>query len=416
MVRLTLGVLRLWAVIGLTALSGCGHDFRTQQNQATRLLDAGRLDSARVVITALAEKLPADTAVLGLEVRLYSAERRFREATDSYRRRLESSGGQSCELLATILRASLRDAESQVVRFALDASGLLGIVGVHDGLLQACRDMSPGVRQAAVDALGRMPIREVGFWTLVSCLQDASEHVRAAVLDAWLRNGDLRGYAFACSMQRDFSDYVLFRAAVLRVLALVDLPGWKLSSEETKLVGYIRRSAASRLGPLAMQAAECLVRLGEERHLALLGRGLSQGDDATRSYAVASLGDLRAREYLPDIVAATRDSAESVRWQAARALGEIGDTLTRPELVPLLADVSDAVRAEAAVALARLGAPGDLLVPLLADSSMPVRAAAVAALCARSTPLGPIQFADPWPDWLDLDDASGIVTCDDTAP
>jgi HEAT repeat protein len=80
-------------------------------------------------------------------------------------------------------------------------------------------------------------------------------------------------------------------------------------------------------------------------------------DDASaevRSAAAVALGDLGAKEALPQLLLAVEDAHPMVRQMAINALGELGDPRGEPRLTRALSDARPEVRYQALIAYARV--------------------------------------------------------------
>lgn len=343
--------------------------------EVARALDAGRIEEADRLSARLLAARPDDTVALGVRIRLLAAERRTGDAIPLYHRYVEIGQAHSSGLLLGLLNASFGDSSPAVVVTALAASGLLSIDTVLGEIVNACCDGHPWVRQTAIQALGYLPMRPASLGRLAWGGWDEEDCVRIATVDAFIRMRYDGGDDLTRICQYTDNDYLIWRLLVLHAL-----------SEQEVAVSRVRELLGSRFGTAAVQAADCLVRLGERRHLKLIARNLRSDDAATRWSAVTSLGELGAHEYRDDIVAALADTA--VRRSAIRALGELGDASVLSALVGFLSDSRVSVRTETILAVSRLaGAKAIPLVePLLTDSAVEVRTTAVAALYVLTRP------------------------------
>lgn len=103
-------------------------------------------------------------------------------------------------------------------------------------------------------------------------------------------------------------------------------------------------------------AVRTLALIGGEEAQALLAGRLGDPDEATRCAAALGLGQLRAADAVPALIAGLADRSGWVRDSSADALAMIGDPAL-PALVQALADPRDGVRVRAASALRKIVVP-----------------------------------------------------------
>lgn len=129
--------------------------------------------------------------------------------------------------------------------------------------------------------------------------------------------------------------------------------------------------------------ADTLAEIGEPAVPPLVAEGLTDSSKRVRRCAARALGLIgsAAEEALEGLVAALKDTSQSVRLLAIDALGEIGDSRAVAPLVALLDDKSDDVREAAVDALGQIGEPAleALREAYLATDSLRVRLAVIAA-------------------------------------
>lgn len=114
--------------------------------------------------------------------------------------------------------------------------------------------------------------------------------------------------------------------------------------------------------------AEIVLAFGPAAEPFLKQRLVSAPTAGERRLAAATLGELRAHEALPELLAALGNADDELVARAARALGRIGDTAATPALIDLLRDRRRAwfVRVAAATGLGGLDDPA--AAPALARS------------------------------------------------
>jgi HEAT repeat protein len=358
-----------WCALVLTAV-GCRPDVAATKGRAARLLDAASIDSARVLVSGLARRCPSDTGVLALQVRLYSAERRVREATDVLRQHDSLAGAHDPVLLVQVLGAVLGGGDIGCAINTIRACGELAAEPMYSAVEAALDDREPYVRRAAVYAIPRYH-RNDAVEALATAILDDDPMVRAEMLKSAARLGDKRMLDLTRVLQIDPNDGVGWCFVNMRA-ALGD----------KQMRAQVRTELAGDYQILKVDAATTLARLGEKQQLPVLAEGLRSDEECTRATAARALGDLKAGEYLDTLLAAVADTAEFVREEITYALGEMGDTRALPVLRRLAREASPRVRGSAVVAMARLGEPEETIASALRDSSLDVRAAAATALLA----------------------------------
>jgi HEAT repeat protein len=352
---------------------GCRPDDVAAKKTAARLLDAASYDSAQVLVAALARRSPNDTGVLGLQVKLYSAERRLREATDALRRHDSLAGVHDSSLAVTVLMSALKDGDEQVVVCAIGVCGEFALAPLFTSVRSALDDRSPYIRCAAVYALPRYNRDSMAF-LLAPMMLDDHPAVRAEMLKSAARLGDKSMLQITRAMgYLETNDYVIWNYIVM--CAVLGQSG---------MADRVRRELGGEHDVLRTEAAAALVRLGEKQRLPTVAAGLRSSEESAREAAANALGDLHATEYLDSLANCARDLDVGVREAVAYGLGEMGDARGAGTARTLLTDHKETVRARALIALARLQQPDvdKIATAALADSSCAVRATAVAVLLA----------------------------------
>jgi HEAT repeats len=123
----------------------------------------------------------------------------------------------------------------------------------------------------------------------------------------------------------------------------------------------------------------------DERAITFLVEFLSDENPVIIAKAAYGLGELKAREHLPELVKLTRHNADAVRNLATHAIKEIispDDQLILEPLLQLLSDDSALVRIAATQALGQLRSPiaVEPVIALLGDKSSGVRIHAIETL------------------------------------
>lgn len=302
-------------------------------------------------------------------------------------------------------------------------------------------DHSPGVREAAIDALGAIPDDVQVTGVLRSLAQDPDPGIRSAAtrsLTVNLGNSSTAGVADLCALlgmtdndmaaqaamrlqQRSLKDPTVVPAVIktLRtsasgpqrhgaalVLALA-CAGFNPSIDAFAKAAHVthrqefgeRKSNLAGLQPLieALQkdpyaptreiAAQGLGYLGDVRAAKPLAAALKDSDSLVRRRAAAALVTVPAETVVPELSATVAtDKDPEVRRFAVQALGWIATPAVAPALVKATQDQVAAVRQEAAVELGKLQLTDtsalDALTSLLdkRDPDADVRWAAVVAL------------------------------------
>jgi len=357
-------------------VAGCGPNVAEERAKAARLLDGASIDSAQVLVRALSRRHPNDTAVLTLQVRLYSVQRRPMDATSALRRHDSLAGAHSASLAEVVLRAGLKDKDESTVTGVLKACGEFALAPMFDAVSSALDDRSPEIRSSAVDAV--VGYKRDGLADLLAPLMlDDDPLVRAQMFQSAIRLGDR-------------SMLQLTRATGL--LERNDFVKWNYIQMcavlgQRQMAERVRRELDNKDDVFRTLAAATLVRRGEKHRLLIVAAGRRSSEPFARSMAAVTLGDLHATEYLDSLVNSSRDPDAAVREAVAYGLGEIGDSRGAVTLRGLLADREQSVRARALAALCRLKQSDidKLATMALSDSSGSVRVTAVAVLLASGT-------------------------------
>jgi HEAT repeat protein len=348
-------------------------DVAADKRKAARLLDAASIDSARALVSALAQRCPNDTGVLALQVRLYSAERRLLDATAALRRRDSLAGQHDSALAVTVLQSALKDEDEQVVVCTIGACGELALAPMFESVRSALNDRSPYIRCAAVYALPRFS-RDSTVLLLAPVMLDDHPAVRAEMLKSAVRLGDTSMLQLTRAMgYLETNDYVIWNYIVMCAVL-----------GRSAMADRVRRELSGDHDVLCTEAAAALVRTGEKRRISTVAAGLRSTEASARSAAASALGDLHATEYLDLLASCARDSDPGVREEVAYGLGEMGEEQGAGTVRTMLTDRKETVRVRALIALARLRQPDveKIATAALADSSRSFRATAVAVLLA----------------------------------
>lgn len=220
-------------------------------------------------------------------------------------------------LAKTDLVRCLDDPDERVRYWAVHALARLDDDAVTQRICRCLEDPEPSVRMAAARALTRRP-EKTAAGPLLDCLGDGSENVVYWVSAALTRLGS----------------YVL-----PQLVASLGDASWR------------RRQAAART----------LVRMGASAVEALI-KALGRDDGDIRFWSLIALGELRARQAVPQILPFLKDERNDLVAAAATSLGQIGSKEALSHLLPLLGHGDEAVRT---AAVGALGAFGDVSVRIL---------------------------------------------------
>ncbi|MDP6713618.1 MAG: HEAT repeat domain-containing protein [SAR202 cluster bacterium] len=245
-----------------------------------------------------------------------------------------------------LIRA-LTDSDEDVRIHAAESLGKLGDVSAVRPLVMALSDSVKEVRAQAARSLGKLE-DDSAVQPLINALSDTDEDVRA---DAAWSLGQLRHVIAVPALSRLLSDSSeLVRVNVTCALAALG------DDSKTSLL-------AERIGVFDEQADFF-------------------GYEQLRTIVARSLGDLKARSAVHNLLIASEERGGEVREEAIRALGKIGNESALPRIISGLTDEAKAVRAVSAEAAAMLGGRSVLseILPMLYDPELEVRLAAIKAL------------------------------------
>jgi len=224
---------------------------------------------------------------------------------------------------------------------------------------------------------------------LIQALKDENRYVREEAAMALGEIGDKRAVEPLINALKDEDSDVRMEAA-----EALDQMGWKpgyVTEKAYYLVAKKEWDEAVKLGEPAVEplinalkdkeAAEALVKIGDERAVEPLINALKDEDSSVRWEAAGALGEIGDERAVEPLINALKDEASGVRWEAAEALGEIGDERAVEPLINALKDEDSDVRWKAAEALVKIGEPAvEPLIHALKDEDSDVRAAAAMAL------------------------------------
>ncbi|MBL9149154.1 MAG: HEAT repeat domain-containing protein [Phycisphaerae bacterium] len=275
-----------------------------------------------------------------------------------------------------LLRANAIEALTQAPA-AFDANATRGLI-----------DENRGVRFVAAFAIARLKRCDLAH-LVEPLLRDSSNSVEAAAITALAVCDQRVNQAPLAAMVR--SDSTEVRANAYWAIGIIG---------NRSAIGLVRDSVGRglpltdpvRVRIVELQAAECLVRLGEMQEIepirAALFAPVEQGElTVLACQMVARLKDERSRPMLERLLSANGDQARppEIRVAAIDALGRLGSSdrsILRSLLDPYLSAPEAGVRAQAAIALGSIGAASGLdpLSRLLSDPEPTVQVAAANAI------------------------------------
>jgi HEAT repeat protein len=372
----SLALISLVAALGL----GCRELTLRAQLRAAALVKSGHYVAAERELRRWLALVPRDTALRALEIKLLCDERRIADAVASYQRYHGAARVHSRPLLVAILRGAIDNGDDRVAAQAIRACGEFDLVETHRDVLKAMHSRRAWLRAEAYEAIGRSSYEDAAF-ALFYGFWDDDEYVRAHALQAAGRLGDSRSLWWSRLCCQDPDPIVQWREAITRTL-LGDLSELRWIKQ-----GLIEGDI------YAVDAAACLVEIGRREYLPVVARCLTSDEPMARYRAARNLGELKAHEYLSDIVALSRDTCDQVREGVADGLGRMGDTAALVTLVELARDRNYETRATAAISIAQLRLPDteSRLIRLLSDTCNVVRVSAVGSLAG----LQPAPAAEP---------------------
>jgi len=290
------------------------------------------------------------------------------------------------------LLVALKRPEEQVRLGAAEVLREIASPDSVDGLIGALGDQSSLVRQAAVEALGRIADRRAAPHLIqlydreedpqvrYECLTSLGRIGEPAAVDLLLREsgssdpytrmwavdalctmGDPHGRALALSSLRDPNPYVR-RQVIYSCARFYDSPAARaalvdiaLGDEDFQTGAWARQHIAT-----ALRGGD--TQLGEEvRHRAgaALRASGRRHDRASRLRAGLLLGEVGDPSAVPVLIEALEDKAPLVRQDAARLLGRVRDRRAVAALIKALEDPWALVRATAYDSLQWLADEGD---------------------------------------------------------
>lgn len=269
----------------------------------------------------------------------------------------------------------LRDSDNRVFANTAIALYEFGDVKVLDLLTERLRTGDERVRMSVAYALGEIELESV-VAPLVQAVADDSVHVRRRVIQSLVKKGRGAESALRIALKHEIpAEGLLHTAAGMLGMkqALSPLIERYLTrparSVPVPVEGTDTRDRIASLfsglrARIQSQQIQLPTRLSHADGdvLAALRELAAAEDPRLRSFAVFTMGELKAREAVGTALCLLQDPDDSVRALSAECLGKIGDWRTVRFLEGALTDPTLAVRRHAARALGILGGPGSLFV------------------------------------------------------
>jgi len=291
------------------------------------------------------------------------------------------------------LIATLRDSNENVRDAATKALGKISDTRAIDPLLTALKNSNREIRAIvlkALDKLGWKPGQDqagASYWVakrnwekcvavgapavdpLVSVLKDSDRDVRQAAVEALGKIGDIRAVAPLVIMLKD-SDWSVRQATT----EAMDKLGWKPEQDQVGACYWVARGNWIQSVAIGAPAVEPLI------------TALKGNNEDLRQAAAEALGKI-GTPAVDSLVSLLKDSDWHIRQASAESLGKIGDARAVEPLIVTLNDNYGVVGKAAVDALGKIGAPAvEPLITALKDSDWNVRQAAAQALERIGTP------------------------------
>jgi HEAT repeat protein len=244
-----------------------------------------------------------------------------------------------------LLVRALKDPEVEVR--AATAWGLLNYndARVAAGLRETLNDDDDRVRASAVWALSHIGGKAVLPDVVRLATNDASGVVRFRAVWGLALIRDKSALPIVINALGDYNTSVRERSALIALEALAD----------NTVVSRVLTQTNNVLPATRRVVMYLLARYGDKSVVPALKQALTDPDQLVRAEAALSLGKLKARDALANLLPLLADPDEHIRGSVAHAVGLIGDKSAIEALRPALEDKSAFVRAVAAESLQKLG-------------------------------------------------------------
>ncbi|MER0204443.1 MAG: NACHT domain-containing protein [Nitrosomonas sp.] len=269
------------------------------------------------------------------------------------------------------LITALEDENSDVRQAAIQALGKIGDKAAIEPMILTLKDNDPFIRWITVTALEEIRDK-AAIELLILAINDEDLLVRQEAVEALGRIGD--------------------KAAIKPLILALNDEDLDVRQTAVEALGKIGDKAAIESLILALndedlfvrqEAAEALGRIGDKAAIKPLILALNDEDLDVRQTAAEALGDIDYKAAIESLKLSLKDEDLDVRQTAAEALGRVGDKAAIEPLVLFLMDNDDPfVRQTAAEALGRIGdkAAIEPLIHSLKDEGRHVRWMAADAL------------------------------------
>jgi len=275
------------------------------------------------------------------------------------------------------------DADPDVRQMAAFAMGLIGDASAAVALSTALTDADPMIQARAAEALGMIAHK-------------AAAPAITAMVTTHIKAGALEGIA---ADDMGWPKPPAAEAVRLGVYALVRLASYDALASAVLANGR----PVSRWWPIAY----ALQRINDARAVPALMELLKGDGQLTRAFAARGLGQAKAQNAAPALVAMAENAGEAtaVRVQAIRSLALLSERSAAAAMRRLIVSpkIDQNLQLEAVTALAQLRSPEvvELLIDLVSASWPSVRAAALRALANTDvdTFMSALSGLDPDPHW-----------------
>ncbi len=279
------------------------------------------------------------------------------------------------------LKGALKDSDPGVRKAAVEALGAMGPKAkeVVVALLGLFEDKDAGVKMAAIAAVGQIgadsKAAAKAFGDLLKD-QNVGPKVRQTIAGALLKMGKT-GVPPLIDALKDENYFI--RIEVLNAMAQGD--GGIIPHEA---VPYLLTGLSDPNTNIKKQSQACLDKLGKNAGVALAA-ALKNKDEKVQLAAAKALekSGVEDKAAVPDLAAGLKNPSEYIRGVCAEALAKLGQDAegATAELIAAVTDKSDTVRKHVGQALKNIGRKVlPKLVEMLKDKDPVVRAGAAAAL------------------------------------
>ena len=215
---------------------------------------------------------------------------------------------------------------------------------VRDALLKLLQDSHKGVRQTALEGLGRMKV-PVSSKFIVPLLRDPDLTVQAKAIETLIKIRDPDVVKYLIEILQDDSEYI--RRAAVEVLNEVGDP---------RAIEDLLNAMRDKDWWVKVRAADALGSIGGPKVVEAVLKLINNEDEFLRRTAVEILNSIKDERAINYLINALQDEDWWVRERAADALANLGDKKAVPALVAML-QKQDESATIAIKALGELGAP-----------------------------------------------------------